>query len=55
MLDYLDPASRTDYIKSVFIISSLEAKAKEGEHYLYVFRGFASPCNDTAGVASSFQ
>jgi len=23
--DYLDPASRTDYIKAVFLISSLEA------------------------------
>jgi hypothetical protein len=31
--DYLDPASRTDYIKALVIISSLEAKAKEGARY----------------------
>jgi len=33
VLDYLDPASRTDYIKAVFILSSLEAKGIKVAHY----------------------
>jgi len=31
--DYLDPVSRTDYIKAVFIISSLEAMGIKVAHY----------------------
>jgi hypothetical protein len=33
VLDYLDPASRTDYIEAVFLISSLEAKPIKVAHY----------------------